>query len=132
VRLVRALRRASPALVGLAVLVGLVAAAAIIPGGTRENNDLTDRTKIGMLPRLSGGQQLRLATASDSTSNFVNAVSAIPQTRGYRDHGNLQLDDQVWFEQNLLGTEGSAEALAPADDHIRLRVVTPAPVMPGW
>ena len=109
-RLVRALRLASPALVAAAALVGLVAAAAIIPGGTRENNGVTDRTKIAMLPRPSGGQhQLRLATASDSTSNFVNAVSALPQTRGYQDHGNVQLDYQVWFERNLLGTEGSAD-----------------------
>jgi hypothetical protein len=109
-RLVRALRLASPALVAVAAVVGLVAAAAIIPGGIRENNGVTDRIKIGMLPRPSGGQhQLRLASASDSTSNFVNAVSAIPQTRGYQDHGNVQLDYQVWFEQNLLGTEGSAD-----------------------
>jgi hypothetical protein len=109
-RLVRALRLASPAMVAAAVLVGLVAAAAIVPDGTRENNDATDRTKIDMLPSASRGQhQLRLASASDSTSNFVNAVSDIPQTRGYQDHGNVQLDYQVWFERNLLGAEGSTE-----------------------
>jgi hypothetical protein len=116
-RLVRTLRLAGPPVVAAAVLIGLVAAAAIVPSGTRENDGSTDRTKVSMLPSASaaessasrGQHQLRLATASDSTSNFVNAVSAIPQTRGYQDHGNIALDYQVWFERNLLGTDGSAE-----------------------
>jgi hypothetical protein len=109
-RLVRALRLAAPALLAAAALVGLLAAATIMPGGIRENNGEADHTKIAMLPRPpGGGHQLRLATAGDSTSNFVNAVSAIAQTRGYQDHGNVQLDYQVWFERNLLGTDGSKE-----------------------
>ena len=109
-RLVRVLRRAGPAVVAAAAVAGLVAAAVIVPGSTRENNSSTDRTKINMLPGPSRGQhQLRLATLSDSTSNFVNSVSGIPQTSGYQDHGNIQLDYQVWLERNLLGAEGSAE-----------------------
>jgi hypothetical protein len=116
-RLVRTLRRAGPPVVAAAALIGLVAAAGIIPSATRENNGPNDRAKVDMLPNPSAGEshvsrgqhQLRLATASDSTSNFVNAVSAMPQTRGYQDHGNIALDYQVWFERNLLGTDGSAE-----------------------
>lgn len=110
-RAVRALRLTGLAVVAVIAVVGLVAAAVILPDGERSNDDDTDRTKIAMLPRPEIAQhQLRLANASDSTSNFVNAVAEIPQTRGYQDHGNIQLAYQVWFERTLLGEEGTAES----------------------
>ncbi|MGZ4485385.1 MAG: DUF6541 family protein [Nocardioidaceae bacterium] len=96
-------------LAGVAVgLTGLMATAAALPAAIRPNNGEPDRTKVSRLPPGSAEQrQYRIAGASDSTSNFVNAVSGVPQIRGYQDHGNLQLDYQHWLEESLLDQQRS-------------------------
>ena len=98
-------RLQAPVLAAVAVLTvaGLLGTAAALPAGTRTNGSEQDRSRAAGLPSDAANHQHRLAVISDATSNFVNAVSGLPQTRGYQDHGNLQQDYQVWFEAALRG-----------------------------
>ena len=58
--------------------------------------------RAALLPAAAGGQfQYRFAGAADSTTEWVNAYSSVPQTRGYDDHAALHLDWQVWLETSL-------------------------------
>ncbi len=94
-------------LAGAAVAAVLVGTAAGLPAATRTNASPDDpATASWLLPAWSDQRQLRVAGATDSSTNVVNAVSRVPQTRGYQANGNLQLDWQVWLEQSQheLGT----------------------------
>ncbi len=84
-------------------IAGLLGTAASLTAGNRANGSHQDRARASGLPIDSPDHQHRLAVATDGTSNFVNAVSELPQTRGYQDHGNLQQDYQVWLEEALKG-----------------------------
>ncbi len=99
----RRLRGPVLTLVAVLTIAGLLGTAASLPPGTRANGSRQDRVRASGLPSDSPDHQHRLAVATDATSNFVNAVSGLPQTRGYQDHGNLQQDYQVWFEEALKG-----------------------------
>ena len=88
-------------LAGSAVAAVLVGTAAGLPASTRTNASPDDpATGSWLLPAWSDQRQLRVAGSSDSSTNVVNAVSRVPQTRGYQANGNLQLDWQVWLEQS--------------------------------
>ena len=64
------------------------------------NADVPQRASL--LPAGASGQsQYRFAGASDSTTEWVNDYSSVPQTRGYDDHAALHLDWQVWLETSL-------------------------------
>ena len=95
------LRAVGLVLVGAAVAAVLVGTAAGVPAATRTNASPDDpSTASWLLPAWSDQRQLRVAGSSDSSTNVVNAVSRVPQTRGYQANGNLQLDWQVWLEQS--------------------------------
>jgi hypothetical protein len=98
-------RLRAPLVTAMAVLTiaGLLGTAASLPAGAQPNGSRQDRARAAGLPSDSPDHQYRLAVVDDPTSSFVNAVSRLPQTRGYQDHGNLQQDYQVWFEQALMG-----------------------------
>ena len=86
---------------GAAVVAVALGTAAWLPAATRTNASPNDpATASWLLPAWSDQRQLRVAGASDSSTNVVNAVSRVPQTRGYQANGNLQLDWQVWLEQS--------------------------------
>jgi hypothetical protein len=88
-------------LAGAAVAAVLVGTAVGLPAATRTNaSPANAATAPWLLPAWSDQRQLRVAGATDSATNVVNAVSRVPQTRGYQANGNLQLDWQVWLEQS--------------------------------
>ena len=108
-------RRRPLRVVGLALAAAgaagvLMGTAAILPAATRVNASPADPTTASWLaPEWSAQRQQRVAGASDSTTNVVNAVSQVPQTRGYQANGNPQLDWQVWLEQSQLTPGASPE-----------------------
>ncbi len=100
----RGLRLPVLAITATLTALGLLGTAAALPPGNRTNGSRGDLLRASGLPAAaSADHQHRLAVATDSTGNFVNAVAPLPQTRGYQDHGNLQQDYQVWFEEALMG-----------------------------
>jgi hypothetical protein len=95
------LRAGGLVLAGAAVAAVLLGTASSLPSATRTNASPDAATTASWLPAAwSDQRQLRVAGSSDSTTNVVNAVSRVPQTRGYQANGNLQLDWQVWLEQS--------------------------------
>ena len=96
----------------VAVPVVTVAAVAAVIGVTvvhtagtlapAESTNADVPARVALLPAAANGQsQYRFAGASDSTTEWVNAYSSGPQTRGYDDHAALHLDWQVWLETSL-------------------------------
>ena len=87
-----------------AALAGLLTATAVaLPGATRFNESPADPATASLLsPSWSDQRALRVTGASDSATNVVNAVSRVPQTRGYQANGNPQVDWQVWLESSQL------------------------------
>ncbi len=105
-------RLRTPLLAALAVLAlgGLVGTAAALPTGARDNGSReTALRAVSGLPDDTHGHQHRVAVNTDATSSVLNAVSTLPQTRGYRDHGNLQQDYQVWLETALTGDPAESD-----------------------
>lgn len=95
------LRAGGLVVAGAAVAAVLLGTAAGLPAATRGNASPDDPTTASwLLPSWSEQRALRVSGASDSSTNVVNAVSRVPQTRGYQANGNLQLDWQVWLEQS--------------------------------
>lgn len=87
----------------LSVASVVLATAAALPGAARGNASPTNPATADWLdPSWSAQRQLRVTGAADSATNVVNAVSRVPQTRGYQANGILQLDWQVWLEQSQL------------------------------
>jgi hypothetical protein len=106
------LRVAMPA-AALCAAVTLIGATAWNTSGTLKapettNDDIPARASL--LPAESAGQvQYRFAGAADSTTEWVNDYSSVPQTRGYDDHAALHLDWQVWLETSLVKASASAQ-----------------------
>jgi hypothetical protein len=96
-----AVRTGGFVLVGAGIAGVLFGTAAILPTATRVNVSPLDPS-AELWQRLSDQRQLRAAGASDFSTNVLNTVSQVPQTRGYQANGNLQLDWQVWLEQSQL------------------------------
>ncbi|MDQ1643706.1 MAG: hypothetical protein QOJ90_3057 [Actinomycetota bacterium] len=108
-------RWVSPALVAGVLAAGLVVALAVpllgrLAKDTWVNDDTVQATRESVFPTAATGQrQYRVAGVSDTMTKWVNQVSDTPQTKGYNDHGALQLDWQVWLEQGLSQSSASAE-----------------------
>jgi uncharacterized protein DUF6541 len=89
----------------LAVLVVAVPGSSLVgwlDRGDWGHDDLAQASRVSVLPSAAAGQrQYRVTGMADSTTRWINAVSDTPQTRGYNDHGALQLDWQVWLERSL-------------------------------
>jgi hypothetical protein len=106
------LRVAMPgaALSAAVVLIGVTAwnTSGTLKAPETTNDDIPARASL--LPAESAGQfQYRFAGAADSTTEWVNDYSAVPQTRGYDDHAALHLDWQVWLETSLLKASASPQ-----------------------
>ncbi|MEP6762291.1 MAG: DUF6541 family protein [Sporichthyaceae bacterium] len=90
------LRAGGLVLVGAAVAAALLGTASALTVATR----LNPATGSWLVPAWSDQRQLRVAGAIDSTTNIVNTVSRVPQTRGYQANGTTELDWQIWLEQS--------------------------------
>jgi hypothetical protein len=99
-----ALRVALGTLVVAAAAAGIGVTVVHTAGALRpaESTNADVPRRAALLPAAASGQsQFRFAGAADSTTEWVNDYSSVPQTRGYDDHAALHLDWQIWLETSL-------------------------------
>lgn len=84
------------ALIAFALITAPDVARGAVNGDSSSKHDLQAALKVDPSER-----QYRVGVSWDGGSDWINASSDVPQTRGYQQQGVLHPDWQYWFEQTV-------------------------------